>query len=254
MGRDFDAMAARVEALMSAQLRLVRDISHELRSPLARLGVALDLARKRAGAAAAGDLARIEREAGRLNEMIGQLLTLSRWETGADGARREPFDLAALVRGVAEDADFEARSQDRSVRVVECDDCEIAGTPALLHSAVENVVRNAVRHAPQGSAVSVSLRRAREAEGDTAVISVRDEGAGVPEESLADIFRPFYRVDDSRTRATGGAGLGLAIAERAVRLHGGDVTAKNLTGGGFIVEIRLPVAQPQAARRAGTPS
>ncbi|HVG30255.1 MAG TPA: ATP-binding protein [Pyrinomonadaceae bacterium] len=249
MGRDFDAMAARVEALLSAQSRLVRDISHELRSPLARLGVALDLARKRAGAAAAGDLARIEREAGRLNEMIGQLLTLSRWETGADGARGGPFDLSALVREVAEDADFEARSQGRTVRVVECDECEVAGTPSLLHSAVENVVRNAVRHAPPGTEVGVSLRRARAAGGEAAaVISVRDEGAGVPEESLSDIFRPFYRVDDSRTRETGGAGLGLAIAERAVRLHGGDVAAKNLAGGGFAVEIRLPVAQSHAPR------
>lgn len=250
MGRDFDLMAARVETLMSAQLRLLRDISHELRSPLARLGVALDLARKRAGAAAAGDLARIEREAGRLNEMIGQLLTLSRRETGAGGAHREPFDLAALVREVAEDADFEARSRGRSVRIAECDECEIAGTPALLHSAVENVVRNAVRHAPPETAVEVSLRRARVAADDTAVISVRDEGTGVPEDALNDIFRPFYRVDDSRTRETGGSGLGLAIAERAVRLHGGDVAAKNLAGGGFVVEIRLPNILPRTARAA----
>ncbi len=237
MGRDFDLMAAQMESLMSAQGRLLRDISHELRSPLARLGVALDLARKRAGDEASGALSRIEREAVRLNEMIGQLLSLSRWETGADGARRTRVELSALVREVAEDADFEARSANRSVNVVECEECETEGTPALLRSAFENVVRNAVRHAPEGTGVKISLRR----EGGEAVLSVRDEGAGVPEESLADIFRPFYRVDDSRTRETGGTGLGLAITERAVRLHGGTVTAANIPGGGFAVEIRLPL-------------
>jgi two-component system sensor histidine kinase CpxA len=241
MGRDFDAMAAQVEALMNAQQRLLRDISHELRSPLARLGVALDLLRKRTGPDAAGHLARIERESGRLNEMIGQLLSLSRWEAGADGMRSQPVDLAALVREVSEDADFEARGQNRVVEIIECEECETAGTPALLRSAVENVVRNAVRHTPEGTAVKVSLRCRQVYEGVEAALSVRDEGRGVPEESLSEIFRPFYRVDDSRTRETGGAGLGLAITERAVRLHGGTVTASNVPDGGFVVEMRLPL-------------
>ncbi|HZB44402.1 MAG TPA: ATP-binding protein, partial [Pyrinomonadaceae bacterium] len=247
MGRDFDAMAARIEALLSAQTRLLRDISHELRSPLARLSVALDLARKRAGPEAANYLARIEREAGRLNEMIGQLLTLSRWEAGAGSAPRQPVDLAALVREVAEDADFEARGQNRAVELVACEACATAGTPALLRSAVENVVRNAVRHTPEGTAVRISLRRARDGEEDDgdgagrAVLTVRDEGAGVPAEALTEIFRPFYRVDDARDRESGGTGLGLAITERAVRLHGGTVTAENVAGGGFVVEIRLPL-------------
>lgn len=241
MGRDFDAMAAQVEALMNAQQRLLRDISHELRSPLARLGVALDLLRKRTGPEAAVHLARIERESGRLNEMIGQLLSLSRWEAGADGMQRHPVDLAALVREVDEDADFEARGQNRSVETIECDECETVGTHALLRSAFENVVRNAVRHTPEGTAVKVSLHCRRGDEGGEAVLSVRDEGSGVPEESLAEIFRPFYRVDDSRTRETGGAGLGLAITQRAVSLHEGNISAANVSGGGFVVEIRLPL-------------
>jgi signal transduction histidine kinase len=241
MGRDFDAMAAQVEALMSAQQRLLRDISHELRSPLARLGVALDLLRQRTGPEAAVHLARIERESGRLNEMIGQLLSLSRWEAGAEGMRRQPVDLAALVRDVAEDADFEARSRNRAVEIVGCEECETEGTPALLRSAVENVVRNAVRHTPEGTSVKVSLRCPHKGVGGEAVLSVRDEGPGVPQESLSEIFRPFYRVDDSRTRETGGAGLGLAITERAVHLHGGTITAANVVGGGFVVEIRFPV-------------
>ncbi|MFL6230163.1 MAG: ATP-binding protein, partial [Pyrinomonadaceae bacterium] len=241
MGRDFDVMAARIEALLGAQVRLLRDISHELRSPLARLNVALDLARKRAGADAQGALSRIEREATRLNEMIGQLLSLTRWETGAGGLAREGVDLSALTREVAEDADFEARSQNRSVEIVACDACATTGSHALLRSAFENVVRNAVRHAPAESAVEIALRRRREGATEFAVFTVRDAGAGVPAEALREIFRPFYRVDDSRTRETGGTGLGLAIAERAVQLHGGTITATNVEGGGFLVEIRLPL-------------
>ncbi|MFL6254794.1 MAG: ATP-binding protein [Pyrinomonadaceae bacterium] len=240
MGHDFDEMAARIETLVGAQTRLLRDISHELRSPLARLSVALDLARKRAGSAAAGDLDRIEREAKRLNEMIGQLLALSRWESDGNGMRATAFDLAALVREVAADADFEAQGRNSSVVFEECDVCETRGTPQLLRSAVENVVRNAVRYTPEGTAVKISLRCRREGDSGEAVITVKDEGVGVPEESLKDIFRPFYRMDDSRTRETGGTGLGLAITERAVRLHGGTVKAENVKGGGFVVELRLP--------------
>jgi two-component system sensor histidine kinase CpxA len=241
MGHDFDEMAARVETLVGAQTRLLRDISHELRSPLARLSVALDLARKRAGEAAAGDLDRIEREAKRLNEMIGQLLALSRWESDGDRQRLETFDLAALVREVGSDADFEAQGRNSSVVFEGCDVCEMKGTPQLLRSAVENVVRNAVRYTPEGTAVKLSLRCRHEQGRGEAIINVRDEGAGVPEESLQDIFRPFFRMDGSRTRETGGTGLGLAITERAVRLHGGTVKADNIKGGGFVVEIHLPV-------------
>jgi two-component system sensor histidine kinase CpxA len=245
MGRDFDEMATRIETLVSAQNRLVRDISHELRSPLARLNVALDLARKRAGSDATSALMRIEREAVRLNEMIGQLLSLARRESDGDQLPRERVDLAQLVRAIAEDADFEARSQNRSVVVARCDDCATTGTHALLRSAVENVVRNATRHTPEGTAVEVSLECSSERDG-YAKITVRDCGAGVPEAMLTDIFRPFYRVDDARDRESGGTGLGLAITERAVRTHGGTITAANVAGGGFVVEIRLPVAAPHS--------
>ncbi len=142
---------------------------------------------------------------------------------------------------MAADADFEAQGRNSSVVVEECDGCAAKGTPPLLRSAVENVVRNAVRYTPEGTAVKISLRCRRENGGGEAVITVRDEGAGVPEESLQDIFRPFYRLDSSRTRETGGTGLGLAITERAVRLHGGTVKAENVPGGGFRIELRLPV-------------
>src|ERR1041384_5444862 len=236
LGRDFNVMAERLESMVKAQQRLLGDISHELRSPLARLGVALGLARQRSGAEANGALDRIERESDNLNEMISQLLTLTRLESGTDDRKRTEVNLAALVREVADDADFEARSVNRAVQVVSSDKCSIKGVEELLRSAVENVVRNAVRYTPEGTAVEVALQR----QNGHAVISVRDRGKGVPEESLEKIFRPFYRTEDARDRQSGGGtGLGLAITERAVRMHGGSVEAVNVAGGGLSIQMRL---------------
>ncbi|HEY0375588.1 MAG TPA: ATP-binding protein [Pyrinomonadaceae bacterium] len=241
MGHDFDAMAERVETLVSAQQLLIRDISHELRSPLTRLNVALELARRRAGEDAAPALDRIAREAESINEMIGQLLALSRVESGTDGLRSVKLDLADLVRAVAEDAEFEARGRNRSVRVVACDPCRTTGAIELLRSAVENVVRNAVYYTAEGTEVEIALRCEGVGTKTFATISVRDRGAGVPPDAIDKIFRPFYRVGDARDRQTGGTGLGLAIAARAVHLHGGTIRAADSLGGGLAVEISLPV-------------
>ena len=240
LGRDFNVMAERLESMVKAQQRLLGDISHELRSPLARLGVALGLARQRSGAEASGALDRIERESDNLNEMISQLLTLTRLESGTDSRKRTEVNLAALVREVADDADFEARSVNRSVQVVSSDDCSINGVEELLRSAVENVVRNAVRYTPEGTAVEVALRKQNGGSDNFAVITVTDRGNGVSEDALERIFRPFYRTEDARDRQSGGGtGLGLAITERAVRMHGGSVQAVNAAGGGLAVEMRL---------------
>ena len=236
LGRDFNSMAERLESMVKAQQRLLGDISHELRSPLARLGVALGLARQRSGPEANGALDRIERESDNLNEMISQLLTLTRLESGTDGRKRTNVDLAALVKEVADDADFEARSLNRAVQVVSSDTCSIKGVEELLRSAVENVIRNAVRYTPEGTTVEVALRR----QNGNAVISVRDRGHGVPKEALEKIFRPFYRTEDARDRQSGGGtGLGLAITERAVRMHGGSVQAVNAADGGLAVEMKF---------------
>jgi signal transduction histidine kinase len=238
LGRDFNVMAERLESMVKAQQRLLGDISHELRSPLARLGVALGLARQRSGAEANGALDRIERESDNLNEMISQLLTLTRLESGTDGRKRTDVDLARLVREVADDADFEARSQNRTVQVVSSDNCSINGVEELLRSAVENVVRNAVRYTREGTTVEVALRKQNGGSNNFAVISVRDRGNGVPQEALEKIFRPFYRAEDARDRQSGGGtGLGLAITERAVRMHGGSVQAANAADGGLSVEM-----------------
>ena len=240
LGRDFNVMAGRIESLVEAQRRLMGDISHELRSPLARQGVALGLARRRGNPEVTPALERIGREAERMNLMIGQLLTLSQLESGTDSLSKVVIDLRALVQEVAEDADFEARSRERSVRVVESEACSVNGVCDLMRSAIENVVRNAVRHTAQGTEVGIALHCEQVDGAGHAIVTVRDHGRGVPEAAIEEIFRAFYRVEHARDRKTGGTGLGLAIAARAVRLHGGTIKAANAPEGGLIVEIKLP--------------
>lgn len=240
--RDFDAMAERLESLVTAQSRLLNDISHELRSPLARLNVALGLARQRANAESAVMLDRIELEAGRLNELIGRLLTLARMEDGEQRVPSTPVLLDEVVLSVAEDAEFEAQARHCHVRSeIPAGSWEVRGVASLLHSAIENVVRNAVRYTREGSTVEIHLERTSSPAGSEAVLRVSDCGDGVPSDALERIFQPFYRLDDARGRQTGGVGLGLAITERAVRFHGGRVSAMNRAEGGLMVEIRLPL-------------
>ncbi len=240
LGRDFNQMAKRIEALMKSQQRLVGDVSHELRSPLARLSVALELARLKAGTEASPALDRIEREAERLNELIGQLLTLAKMESGVSVQPITAIALDQLVRDVVDDASFEAASRQREVKLLNCDNCLVEGSPELLRRAIENVVRNAVRYTPEGSAVEVKLERV----GNLATVSVRDFGKGVPESSLDQLFEPFYRVAEARDRQTGGIGLGLAITKSAIQLHGGQVRAANADdadGSGLTITLTLPV-------------
>ena len=240
--RDFDAMAERLEMLVKAQSRLLNDISHELRSPLARLNVALGLARQRAGVESADMLDRIELEASRLNELIGRILTLARLEDGEQRVPQTPVPLGELVANVAEDAEFEAQERHCHVHtVIPEGDWGVRGNDSLLHSAVENVVRNAIRYTAEGSPVEIALTSEERSGGAEAVLRVSDSGPGVPENALAKLFEPFYRLDDARGRLTGGVGLGLAITERAVRFHGGKVAAFNRAEGGLLVEIRLPL-------------
>jgi len=241
LGRDLDLMAERIESLLSAQSRLLRDISHELRSPLARLNVALELARQRSGTEAGDPLDRIEREARRLNELIGQLRTLTLLESGAEEMDKKPLDLALLVKGIADDADFEARNRNRSVNLAQNEDMTIKGSGDLLHRALENVVRNAVRYTAEGTEVEISLQRQKRAGKENAVFMVRDHGTGVPESALDLIFQPFYRISDARDRLSGDMGIGLSITDRAVKLHGGTVKAENHPGGGLLITITLPV-------------
>jgi len=238
--RDFDTMADRLETSVKAQARLLNDISHELRSPLARLNVALGLSRQRSGPEAQSALERIELEANRLNELIGRLLTIARLESGDQAMKKVPIRLQELIREIAQDAEFEAQSRKCRVDVTKVDDCMVIGDPSLLRSAIENVVRNAIQYTREGTDVQIGLECRQGTYGTEAVIKISDSGPGVPAEALDKLFRPFYRIDDARGRQTGGVGLGLAIAERAVRLHGGTIQASNRSEGGLMIEIRLP--------------
>ncbi len=247
LGRDFDRMAERMQALVNAQQRLLRDISHELRSPLARLNVALELARRNSDAGAGAPLGRIEREAERLNDLIGQLLTLTLLESGIEKMDKSQVDLGSLIREIAEDADFEARSANRSVEIISSEEMTVIGYEEMLRRAIENVVRNALRYTAEGTEVEINLRSVRKDGQDFALIRVRDHGPGVPKAALTQLFQPFYRVTDARERLTGGTGIGLAITDRAVQLHQGTVTAANDPGGGLVVEIVIPRAARAAA-------
>jgi two-component system sensor histidine kinase CpxA len=234
LARDFNVMADRIESLVTSQQRLSRDVSHELRSPLARMNVALEIAKKKSNDETKPVLHRIENEAFRLNEMISRILTLSKLESGSDDFERARINLKELVEDVAEDAAFEAEAKGKSVNVVKNDDCRVMGSETLIRSAVENVLRNAVRYTAEGTSVDVALA----SKNGKAVVTITDHGGGVPDAELTNLFRPFYRVSESRERATGGIGLGLAIAQQAVKAHKGTIAAANRNGG-LAVEIVL---------------
>jgi two-component system sensor histidine kinase CpxA len=234
LGADFNLMAERLNDLLQSQRQLVRDVSHELRSPLARLRVALELAERSEDRKKA--LGRIEKEADELERLITELLSLARLESGQSGFERQRLRLDELISKVVKDADFEAQANDKRVSYTP-QEISVVGDGVLLRSAVENVVRNAVRHTPERSSVEVSLS----AEAGVCVIRVKDGGPGVPESQLQAMFEPFTRTTEARERGSGGFGLGLAIARRAMRVHGGDASARNHPQGGLEVSLRMPV-------------
>jgi signal transduction histidine kinase len=238
---DFDHMTERIEFLMTSQRQLLGDISHELRSPLARLNVALELARRYTGPEAQNALTRIEHEAQILNKLIGQVLTLTRLESGFDRIQMKLLSLSALVREISTDADFEAQGTDRSVKLTRIDACIVQGSEELLRQAIENIVRNAIHYTFASTSIDIRLEKIEADSAPYAEITVRDHGPGVPDAEIHKIFLPFFRISNARERKTGGTGLGLAIAERAVRLHHGTLNAANAPDGGFIVTMRLPL-------------
>jgi two-component system sensor histidine kinase CpxA len=244
LGHDFNRMAGRIEDLVTAQRRLLSDVSHALRSPLARLNVALGLARRHSAPGAAEHLDRIELETERLNTLIGQLLTMARVDSGVDLEHRTVFDLAAVVDEVAMDADYEARSRRRTVQVAGTRNCFVEGAPDMVRGAIENVVRNAVRHTADGSTVDISLDRRDVGGRPHAIIQVRDHGPGVPDKIVPGLFVPFYRGTNGHTESQSGTGLGLAITRRVFEVHGGTATAANAGDGGFVVSLELPLHIP----------
>ncbi len=237
---DFNHMAERLQWLVDAQKLLLRDVSHELRSPLARLSLALELARGDADTTMGIHLDRIERETERLNQLIGQLLSLSSMEAAESLEKAQRVSLKQLLDEILIDAEYEAQQRDAGVTLQSVCECEVDGRRELLYRAVENIVRNAIRYTEPGSQVEICLRKDESCR--TAVIEVSDRGPGIPESELEAIFRPFYRIDLARAAQTGGFGVGLAIAERAVKLHNGRISASNRAGGGATIQIAIPIA------------
>jgi two-component system, OmpR family, sensor histidine kinase CpxA len=237
---DFNHMADRLESLVAAQKLLLRDVSHELRSPLARLSVALELAREDASEEMTAHLDRIERETARLNQLIGQLLTLSSMEAAEETEDYGRVSLKQLLEEVIPDAEYEARQRQSSVVLYADGDVAVRGKRELLYRAIENVVRNAIRYTEPGTEVEIRLAASQEGANRIATLEINDHGPGIPEEEIDSIFRPFYRVDHARSPHTGGFGVGLAIAERSVKLHHGEVRAFNRKEGGTTVRMRFP--------------
>lgn len=238
LGRDFDSMAQRLQQLMDGQRKVLHDVSHELRSPLARLQAAIGLARQQPERTE-DSMMRIEREAVRMDTLVSELLTLSRLEAGMIGKLNEQVDLNELVSNVVEDARFEAAASGCRVEFEEHSQAIVRGNAELLHRAVENIVRNAVKHSPAGGLIGIKIRIDSD---QTIFIYVSDEGNGVPEADIQSIFEPFFRSDEKKT--SDGHGLGLAIAQRVITAHQGGIYASNRPGGGLCITIALPGKQP----------
>jgi two-component system sensor histidine kinase CpxA len=244
LAADLDTMAQRLQHLLDTRQQLLRDVSHELRSPLTRLQLALSLARREEGVAER-HLARVGCEADRLEQLIARTLRLARLEQPVHSLDQVRIDIDELLKNIASDVMIEADAQGCLVNLQAEQGLTVAGDPELLRSAFENVIRNAVRYSPAGALVSVGARALAErgTQPRSVEVAVSDRGPGVPEKDLQLIFEPFYRVESAREhRGGGGEGLGLAIAARAIALHAGSIEARNLAGGGLAVVIILPAA------------
>jgi two-component system OmpR family sensor kinase len=235
LGQNFDYMAGQIHSLMFAQQRLLHDVSHELRSPLARIQAAIGLAQQQPEKTQAM-LERIERESERMNDLVGELLVLSRLEVGVPGSEAHEFDIGGLLDDIVEDTRFEAEHHEVIIRYDGLKETLVKGRSELLHRAIENVLRNALQHCKKGGEVSVAARF--DTKNRHLQVTVDDQGPGVPESDLSAIFEPFFRSGD-RGKANS-IGLGLAIAYRSIVAHGGHIQASNRPQGGLRIEIGIP--------------
>lgn len=252
LGKDFDFMAGRLQNLINNQKQLLSDVSHELRSPLARLNVALGLARKKMGPEAQNEILRIEHESNRLDDLVGQVLTLSRLEAGAVYRKEDYIDIAALLEEIIKDCDYEATDQGKNVVFHYSRSWTINSNGELLRRALENIIRNAIHYTENNSTVEVTLEaypdvsnvtKGKKPEPYDISISICDQGSGVTPENLARLFEPFVRLSEARDRDSGGYGLGLAIANRAIEFHQGEIIASNNDPKGLCIEVLLPIIE-----------
>ena len=243
LGQDFDLMASRLQSLVNNQKQLLSDISHELRSPLARMQLAVGLARKKLGPDISTEMERIEQETERLDELVGQSLTLSRLDAGAAYAKDDFIDIGELLENIISNCDFEATEQNKKVVLTVKQSWTVQANGELLHRALENIIRNAIRYTEVGTFVEVNLTQQDQSH---LKISIGDQGPGVPEDKISGLFEPFVRLSEARDRDSGGYGLGLAIAKRAIEFHKGNIMASNKSTGGLLVEVVLPLDETQS--------
>lgn len=239
VSRAFDGMAERIETLLTAERRLLQDVSHELRSPLARLSFATELMKNAPDQEAAA--ARVQREVERLTRLVQTLIEVTSAEGDPASRKREKVDIAALLQEIVEDCAFEVKVRDVHIEAVSTSQAIVEGDLELLRRAIENVLRNAIRYSPEHTSVAVELAE----KGENVTVTIRDLGPGVPEDKLARIFDPFFRVSDSRDSADGGMGLGLSIARRAIFVHHGQIHAENASPG---LKVTLTVPLSGASR------
>jgi two-component system sensor histidine kinase CpxA len=239
LAHDFNHMAERIQGLIEQQKRLLWDISHELRTPLTRIGLAVGLTRQRSAGQLPKEFGHIDREIERLNHLISQILTIARLEGGARLEERDEVDLSLLVEEIAEEAALEGDVREVTLRVECKTSAHMLGSRELLRVAIENVLRNALRHTPHASTVTVELAQAV----DHVSLSVYDQGPGVQESDLPRIFEPFFRSEDARSNFPGGTGLGLAMTRRIIEKHGGSVAALNQQTGGLVVTLLFPLGE-----------
>lgn len=241
LANDFDAMAVRIEALVAHDRSVLQDLSHELRSPLARLHLILDLAQRSATPEeAARYFLQAEQEIGRLDNMTGEMLALSRLEGGIPGVNREPVDVSALLRNCVQRAELEAQAREITLQLAAPLPAVVSGNELLLERAFDNLIANAIKFSPKGGRVELASRPAA----GKVDVTVRDNGPGVPEAEIGSLFRPLFR--GSNASRADGHGLGLAIVQRVVKAHGGDIRAENGEGGGLVVSLQLPLSPDEA--------
>lgn len=240
LAKDFDNMAEKIERLKKIQTQVLRDISHELRSPLTRLGVALELACRGSNGDNGIFLDRIRLETERLNALINEILVVAGFKQAIETMKIEPVNLKTLLHRIVVDADFETQSEGGPVAVLHARDIIYYGNADLLKRAFDNIVRNAVLYSKTNQPIDISIRMEDKKGNSFVVVEVSDHGDGVPEVALEKIFHPFYRVENARDRKSGGIGLGLAISDRAVKMHNGFILASNRPQGGLSVKTYLP--------------
>jgi two-component system sensor histidine kinase CpxA len=247
--RDFNHMAEKLQSLAEAQRVLLRDVSHELRSPLARMNLGLALARSGPPGCIPEHLERIESETKRLDHLIGQILSLSYMETVREMTQLSWISLSELVVDLLPDMQYEASKADTSITTSIAGECSLRCDPEMVRASIENVIRNAIRYTPSNGLIHVETVSETIADQRFAIVRISDNGPGIPEEEIKSVLEPFYRADKAKHWRQDGFGIGLAIADRAAQMHGGKIAIWNRATGGLTVEVSLPVAHDLSGRR-----